>query len=58
MMHPQYWSALSPTGDNNARALDALNDQLVGEVAQEMMQQREQMGADHWHHVPCHHWSR
>ena len=54
----QYWSALSPTGDNTARALDALNDQLVGEVAQEMMQQREQMGADHWHHVPCHHWSR
>ena len=56
MTHPQYWSALSLTADNSARALDQLSDELVGEVAEEMLQQRRQMGAQK--HVPCHHWSR
>ena len=53
---PQYWSALSLTADNSARALDQLSDELVGEVAEEMLQQRRQVGAQK--HVPCHHWSR
>ena len=56
MTCPQYWSALSLTADNSARALDQLSDELVGEVAEEMLQQRREMGAQK--HVPCHHWSR
>ena len=55
--HPaQYWSALSLSADNSAAALDVLSNQLVGKVAEEMLEQRQEMGADH--HVPCHHWSR
>ena len=38
----QYWSNLSPDGDNTARALDQLNNQLVGQVAVEMAEQRQQ----------------
>ena len=51
----QYWSNLSPDGDNSAHALDELNNQLVGQVAVEMAEQRREMRTAE--HVKHHHWT-